>query len=152
MKIFRIAKKKYITDLSGEGARMYGGRWNRAGDGMLYFSENLSLCVLELLVHMDYQYFTEMYQFISLELPEKNLQSLKNFDLKTPEWRMNPPALITQDYGSGWLKNNENLALAVPSAVLPSEKNILINPLHADLSKCNVSFPQSLDIDARLYR
>lgn len=119
---------------------------------MLYFSENLSLCVLELLVHMDYQYFTEMYQFISLEIPQEKLQPLKNFSLKASQWRMNPPASITQEYGSHWLKNSKNLALVVPSAVLPSEKNILINPSHPDLSECTLTSPEALDIDARVYR
>ena len=58
MKIFRVAQHNFIQDLSGEGARLFGGRWNKKGDAMIYFSEHLSLCVLELLAHMDYQFIS----------------------------------------------------------------------------------------------
>ncbi len=76
VKIYRVAKKKFVRDLSGEGARLYGGRWNRKGSSMLYFSEHLSLCVLELLTRIDYEFLSEDYSFIEVEISEKSIDSI----------------------------------------------------------------------------
>ena len=47
MDVYRIGKNKYIKDLSGDGARLYGGRWNYQGYRVLYASESLALAILE---------------------------------------------------------------------------------------------------------
>jgi len=149
LKIYRIAKQKFINDLSGEGARLYGGRWNKKGSSMLYFSEHLSLCVLEMLVHTDQQLITNNYYFIEVEIPEENIKRLA--PKKTPKnWRSNNLISETQDFGANWLQRNKGLALRVPSAVLPNESNILINPHHKEFSKIKVIKVSELNLDARL--
>jgi len=50
--LYRIAKTRHIYDLTGAGARLYGGRWNHKGIGMIYTSETRSLASLEFLVHI----------------------------------------------------------------------------------------------------
>jgi len=150
LKLYRIAKEKFINDVSGEGARLYGGRWNKTGDAMLYCSEHLSLCVLEVLVHMDYQYFTDEYYFIEAEISEKDIFFLKEIKKINANWRNNPPVSQTQDYGSQWLEKSEKLALAVPSAVLPFEYNILVNPRHSRFTKIKFSKEKLLNLDARM--
>lgn len=150
MKLYRIAKKKFINDVSGEGARLYGGRWNKVGDAMLYSSEHLSLCVLEVLVHMDYQYFTDEYYFIEAEISEKDIFFLKDIEKVTTNWRNNPPLSQTQDYGSYWLEKSGQLAIAVPSAVLPFEYNILVNPRHPKFTGIKFSKEKRLSLDARM--
>jgi len=52
MTVYRIAKTKHIRNLSGTGARMHGGRWNRKGIGILYTSESRALATVEYLVHV----------------------------------------------------------------------------------------------------
>ena len=74
--IFRIAKTEYINDLSGEGARLFGGRWNKAGDAMVYFSENFSLCLLEIIVHVDYAKLPLDYSFIEVEIPDSVIKKI----------------------------------------------------------------------------
>lgn len=151
MKIFRIAKEKYISDLSGEGARLYGGRWNKPGYSMLYFSSNLSLSVLELLVHLDYRFINNTFRYIEIDLPDSiKLAKVPSTILKQ-DWRHNPPLVLTQNYGTDWLESTKNLALKVPSAVLPSEFNILLNPKHIDFKSITISKPYKLNLDARLF-
>ena len=149
MKIYRIAKQKFINDLTGEGARLYGGRWNKKGSAMLYFSEHLSLCVLEMLVHTDQQLITNNYYFIKLEISEKKIKSISESKLPF-NWRSNNLISETQDFGNNWLQNNKELALRIPSAVLPSESNILINPNHMEISKIKIIKTSELNLDARL--
>lgn len=151
MKIYRIAKKQYIKDLSGEGARLYGGRWNRRGDAMLYFSESLALATLEMLVHMDYQFVNNTFRYIEVALPDALISTLKSPSKVTSLWRENPPNSRTQDYGSKWLQANKSLGLRVPSAVLPNEFNMLINPSHQDFSKLKIVRSGQLDVDHRLF-
>tara|TARA_R110002124_G_scaffold287089_1_gene470239 strand:+ start:16463 stop:16921 length:459 start_codon:yes stop_codon:yes gene_type:complete len=151
LKIYRVAKKEYIDDLSGEGARLYGGRWNKEGDAMLYFSEHLSLCILEILVHLDFKYLDNDYAFIEVTVPDN---MVKTFDpkLSLPLWKANPFVSETQDFGSKWLNKKNELALSVPSAVLREERNILINPNHKDFSKLKIVKKQFLDLDSRVVK
>lgn len=150
LKIYRLAKNKFIHDLSGEGARLYGGRWNRKGDALLYFSENLSLCVLELLTRMSYEFITNDYSFLEAEVPSDLITSFSNPESIINNWRANPPISFTQDYGSEWLSANSDLGMSVPSAVLPSELNILINPNHTLFSKFKILKSGPLDLDKRI--
>lgn len=152
MKFYRIAKKEYLDDLSGEGARLYGGRWNKKGYSMLYFSESLSLALLEILVHLDFKYLTPDFGYIEVELPDTLIQpkvKVKNLD---SSWRNNPPPLTTQNYGSKWMESQKNVALLVPSAILPQQCNILINPRHKNSSKLKIVKRGLLDVDVRIFK
>lgn len=151
MKLYRIAKLKHLNDLSGQGARLYGGRWNKIGYNMLYCSTHLSLCVLEILVHMDYQYITEDYGFLEIEIPNDTKIEVVKPSILKQQWRHNPPLSFTQDYGTNWLNSQSSLSLKVPSAVLPNEFNVLINPNHQNFSKITVAKPSTLDIDSRVW-
>jgi RES domain-containing protein len=150
VKVFRLVKSSFLHDLSGEGARLYGGRWNRKGDALLYFSESLSLCVLELLTRIDYEFITEDYSFIEAEVPTSLIIEFSNPETITKNWRANPPISITQDYGSKWIKERLSLGISVPSAVLPNEHNILINPRHPSISKLKVLNREILNLDSRV--
>lgn len=151
MKIYRIAKKNYIKDLSGEGARLFGGRWNKRGYNMLYTSEHLSLCVLELLVHLDYQFINNDFGFIEIEIPDNIMIPKVKPSILKQDWRRNPPLSFIQDYGTNWLLSQKSLVLKVPSAVLPNESNILINPNHIQFSEIKIVRKGSLDIDSRVF-
>ena len=152
MRVYRITKTEYIEDLSGEGAKIYGGRWNRVGDPILYFAENLSLCMLEILVHVDFANLPLDYSYIELELPEDFIKAIKSVDFIQPNWRTEQAEIQLQMYGSNWLKKQESLAMKVPSAVLPKENNILINPFHKDFQHIKVIESGKMDFDPRLLR
>ena len=71
MLLYRIAKKKFVEDLSGYGARLYGGRWNDKGYSALYTSSSLSLAMCETLVHCDKSVVPQNMFFAELELPDE---------------------------------------------------------------------------------
>lgn len=142
---------QYINDLSGEGARLFGGRWNREGDGALYFCEHLSLCVLELLARINFEFLTFDYGYLEAEISATYFESVDNPSTISIEWRNNPHISATQDYGSNWLVNKENLGLVIPSAILPRERNIIINPLHKAFQKLKVLTVEPLNLDNRLH-
>ncbi|MEM7086329.1 MAG: RES family NAD+ phosphorylase [Bacteroidota bacterium] len=152
MKIYRVAKKKFVEDLSGEGARLYGGRWNKKGQSMLYFSEHLSLCVLELLTRIDYEFLSQDYAFIEVEISERSITTISDISAISKNWRADPPTSATIDFGSKWLSNSEDLAMYVPSAVLPRERNVLVNPNHLSASKLKILHQGPLELDPRMIR
>lgn len=136
--------------MSGEGARLYGGRWNKKGHNMLYCSQFLSLCVLELLVHMDFKFINRDFGFIELELPDELIATKSSKSILKQDWRHNPPLVATQEFGSNWLLSKSDLAIKIPSAVLPVEHNILINPNHQRFSDIKIIRKGLLDLDARV--
>jgi len=150
--VFRIAKQQHLNDLSGEGARLFGGRWNKRGTHMLYTSESLSLSVLELLVHADYQFIPQDFGYLQLEISDTTIISQVKPAILKQNWRHNPPLSFTQDYGSKWISSNKNLVLKVPSAVLPMTFNYLINPMHPDFESVKVIKKGVLELDSRIVK
>ena len=150
MRVYRIAKQNFINDLSGEGARIYGGRWNKVGYNMVYFSEHLSLCVLELLAHIDYKFVTNNFKYIEVNIPDELIKPKLKLEHLDTSWRATPPEQYTKQMGANWLTSQKSLAMIVPSAILPSENNILLNPKHNLYSKIKVIKISDLDIDSRV--
>ena len=152
MRIFRIAKTEYINDFSGEGSRLFGGRWNKVGEPVIYFSEHLSLCLLEVIVHVDYGKLPLDYSFVEVEIPDAFIKTVQSIDFIKPKWGTKEASGQLQLYGSKWLKKEESLALKVPSSVLEKEYNILVNPLHRDFKKFKIIVIDKMDFDPRLLR
>ena len=152
MNIYRITKTQYVNDLSGEGARLFGGRWNKAGDGMIYFSQNLSLCLLEIIVHVDYAALPLDYSFLEVEIPDSSIKNIQSIDFIEPKWSTEAAVNKLQMLGSSWLKKKESLAMRVPSAVMHQENNILVNPSHKDFGKLKIIKIGKMDFDPRLLR
>jgi len=150
--IYRITKTQYVNDLSGEGARLFGGRWNKPGDGMIYFSQNLSLCLLEIIVHVDYAALPLDYSFLEVEIPDSSIKNIQSIDFIEPKWSTEAAVNKLQMLGSSWLKKKESLAMRVPSAVMHHENNILVNPSHKDFGKLKIIKIGKMDFDPRLLR
>ena len=150
MTVYRIAKWQYLEDLSGQGARRYGGRWNQEGTDMLYTSSHLSLAVLELLANQVRRLVDDTYGFICLEIPETlSLRAIYNDDLEK-HWRISQYSDLTVRIGTKWIETQESLALVVPSAVLCQENNVLINPNHPSFSQIKINETGPLDLDGRI--
>jgi RES domain-containing protein len=151
MQIFRIATLAHRADaLSGEGARLYGGRWNPKGLPMVYTAATRSLAVLEMLVQD--QPLRASYAFIPIEIPARlAVVRLTTSDLPK-DWRKPEARMRLQAHGREWLARGDSAVLAVPSAVLPTEDNFLLNPQHADFSRLTARPPEKLDTDSCLLR
>ena len=147
MIVYRLASSKYARDISGEGASIYGGRWNPAGIKALYASQNISLCILEILVRTQKKINPPGYQLITIELPETDITTIKVSQLK-PGWKQHIE--YTQWIGEEFLKENKSLIMQVSSAIVERENNFLINPLHKDFKSVKITGIEALELDKRL--
>jgi len=148
MILYRIAKNEYIRDLNGTGARRYGGRWNKPGIPVLYTSEARSLALLELIVHFNSAAAIKLgYSFLSIEVDEQAIHHLPEDLQPNLLTQMNTLELskITEEYF--YPKNT--LALKVPSMLVPSEYNYLLNPAHPDYPSLKVLEIQPALLDQR---
>ncbi|MEP6615426.1 MAG: RES family NAD+ phosphorylase [Ginsengibacter sp.] len=149
MTVYRIANEAYKSDISGNGAALYGARWNSTGKRMLYVSEFISLCILESLVHFDRTFIPGEQYLIYISIPDsKNIQSVDAGRIKK-DWREN--AELTRWMGDQFIQANESIALKVPSAVVEQEYNFIINPLHPDFKKIKIIQTELLHLDKRLF-
>ncbi|MDQ6762902.1 MAG: RES family NAD+ phosphorylase [Bacteroidota bacterium] len=144
---YRLATPQYAADLSGEGASIYGGRWNPVGIKALYTSQSISLCILEILARTRVKNTPVDYQLITLEFPENLLTDIKIFQLKEG-WKSHVE--YTQWIGEEFLKDNKSLIMQVPSAIVERENNFILNPLHKDFSKVKIKETEALNLDKRL--
>ena len=150
--VYRICDSKYSDDLSGNGAKLYGGRWNSKGNTVIYCSGSKSLAVLELLVHTSINILPKQLRLITISVPEKiKIQdvSIKNLPGK---WKVYPSPFQNQILGDKWLKSKSTLILKIPSVIIPSEFNFLINPLHKDISSIKIVNKEIFEVDDRLYK
>ncbi|MEX0608086.1 MAG: RES domain-containing protein [Balneolaceae bacterium] len=152
MNLFRITRRKYAGDLTGEGARIHGGRWNRKGFNVLYTSEHESLATLELLAHTSIANIPEDLEMLEISIPDGipfDEVSIKDL----PEnWRVYPAPKKLADIGTDWIINRNKLLLKIPSVIIPSEFNVLINPAHPDFSRVSVKEISAFSFDDRLKR
>ncbi|MBI4545380.1 MAG: RES family NAD+ phosphorylase [Gemmatimonadetes bacterium] len=135
MRLWRLAPGLYAP-LSGEGARLAGGRWNSPGTAVVYASAHLSLAVLETLVHVDPADLPDGLLAYELEVPAALVEDLGAAELG-PAWRED--LRRTRALGDTWARHRRSLMLTVPSAVVPSERNLLVNPLHPAVGEVSVA-------------
>lgn len=147
---WRIVKPEFAHDaFSGRGARLYGGRWNPRGIAVVYTSATLSLATLELLVGTPRPQRLPEYSAFRCSVPGRLIEELDPGSL--PEtWRVYPAPPRLQQIGSEWATSLRSVALAVPSAVIESETNLLLNPAHPDFAKIEISEVRPLRFDLRL--
>jgi len=140
MKAWRVCRVAF-ADLSGEGARIYGGRWNSPGRPLVYTAENPALAVLEVRVHLDLEpdLIPDDYVLMEIDLGPAAVEDV-------PEL---PEAATT--VGDDWLTAMRSPILQVPSFVVPNSFNLLINPLHPDAAGISVRATQPFDFDKRLW-
>ena len=148
MIVYRITKAKYKNDISGMGAKLYGSRWNPTGVPVLYAAENISLAVLETLVHLEQFELPTEYWLLKIQLPGGvKISSIEISKLKK-NW-INDEA-YTQYIGTQFINNGQSLMIAVPSAVINEECNYLINPAHKDFTKIRIQSTREFNFDTRL--
>jgi RES domain-containing protein len=147
--LWRLTTKSTIKEaFDGEGAKLFGGRWNRKGTSVVYCAHALSLCVLETLVHTDSDLFPEFYSY-SVEA-ESELMVGKLARQLPADWRNTPAPELLQDRGNDWVKLGESVLLQVPSVVVEMESNYLLNPAHPDFSRLKIKEHGRFTFDPRL--
>lgn len=147
---WRLARARY-ADLTGEGARRYGGRWNSPGRAVVYLSEDAALPVLEVLVHLDLgpEFFPDDYVLMRIELGP--LAAVGD------DWIEEVPDLPPSEHdcrslGDGWLASARAPVLRVPSTIVPESRNLLLNPGHPLAERLSEPTNRPFAFDARLLR
>lgn len=147
---WRITKRKHQKiAFTGDGARRFGGRWNNPGIPVVYTAQSQSLAVLEMLVHLDSPQLLEQYVLFEVEIDSSLVTSVEPGSLPR-NWRDEPPPPQVQAIGDEWTTSGTSAALRVPSALLPSESNFLLNPRHGDFARLRIGRPIPFRFDARL--
>jgi RES domain-containing protein len=154
VRLWRLALGRH-HELDGEGARLYGGRWNSPGIPVVYAATHLSLALLEQLVHLSPERLPDAFRAFAIELPD---------DEPTETLKLSPPAsdpLACRRYGDTWAAALRSAALIVPSALIPAtlepagigteERNVVLNPRHASAAAWQV-VETAFRIDPRLKR
>lgn len=140
----RFAKSAF----SGEGARLYGGRWNRKGVPLVYTAASQSLAMLEMLVQDEP--LRARYVMIEVRIAKGiAIDRIKVEDLPS-DWRDITSRGKLQAIGTDWSRRQSAAVLAVPSAVIPAETNYLLNPLHPEFRRIKIGRPQKFETDLRL--
>lgn len=149
--VWRITTARFAaTAFSGEGARLYGGRWNPKGFEMVYTAESRSLALLEMLVQD--APLRARYLLVPAQLPDTvSLTHIDVADLPA-DWRRLDQRDALQRMGRDWLDRGDSAVLAVPSAVVPAERSYLLNPRHPDFARIIIGEPEALETDLRLTR
>ena len=149
--VWRLLTARFAQSaFSGEGARLYGGRWNRKGTSMVYTAGTQSLAMLEMLVQDEP--LRAHYVMIPATLP-KNLK-IERFrpDQLPADWRDPGAREQLQVIGTDWVRRRSSAVLAVPSVVIPTETNYLLNPLHPSFVRIAIGKPEEFVTDLRLIR
>jgi RES domain-containing protein len=131
--------------LSGEGARVYGGRWNPPGAAVVYASASRALAILEMFVHLTLEARTMRFVLCAIELPSR--ARLTRHDGERPPLAFG----ASQEIGRRWLQGGRTLALVVPSVIVPREANYVLNVSHAQFGRLAVR-QEHFSFDDRLWR
>jgi RES domain-containing protein len=149
---WRITKQKHSRSaFTGEGAKLYGGRWNSAGRPVIYAAESRALALAEILVHLESAMALSRYVLFPVEIEETYIAEIDP-DALPKNWRAEPAPKRLQILGDDWLASGKSAVLRVPSAIVPGEFNYLLNPVHSNFSKLLIHGPERFPIDKRLVR
>jgi RES domain-containing protein len=148
-RVWRIVKQRHAaTAFDGEGARLFGGRWNSPGTRMIYTSGTLSLAALETLVHLTPPVVFR-YVAIPVEWDDAVVETLPMSGMPA-DWTEEPPSTSTKVLGDRWVQESRSAVLKVPSVIIRAEPNYLLNPVHRDFRKLRIGKPVPFAFHPRL--
>lgn len=146
---WRLTKTKLIAGAwDGEGAKRSGGRWNSVGIAVVYTSGTLSLALVEILVHLP-SGILPAYSAVRVDFDESMVTAVGPGDLPT-NWRDYPPPPETKAIGDSWVARGSSLVLRVPSVIVPTEFNYILNPTHPAFADLTIGEPMPFPFDPRL--
>lgn len=151
LRVWRLVTARFVdTAFSGEGARRFGGRWNRKGVPLVYTASSQSLAMLEMLVQDEP--LRACYFMIPADIPADLKIDRITPDRLPVDWRDRTALEQLRTIGSDWAVQLSSAVLQVPSAVVPAEVNYLLNSKHADFAAISIGQPQELVTDLRLIK
>jgi len=150
MRVWRLCRRAHAAP-DGEGARRYGGRWNQRGTALVYTSASASLAVLEYLVHLDPEDAPPDLILVPADIaPAVVIRELRMAELPA-DWRSLPASDALARMGTSWARRLESAVLSVPSAVVPEERNYLLNPAHPQFREIAFGPARPFAFDPRMW-
>jgi len=151
MRVWRICQQRFVADaLEGTGGVHVWGRWHRMGHPIVYASTHASLAALEVLVHAEPLTAPDDLRLLAIEVPDDiKIESLDTKSLPK-DWRALPAPEALQSRGTAWLRSARSAGLLVPSAIIETERNLLLNPRHPDMKRVKVVENRPFSFDPRL--
>ena len=152
MRFWRICRRRYApASMTGEGARLYGGRWNSRGVRVVYASTSLALAAIETFVNLEPNLRPNDLVYIAGEVPDAMEILSVSLENLPANWRRSREESLRK-VGDAWIREGLTVALRVPSAAIRGEWNLLLNPAHAEFSKIRFEPPEPFEFDLRMFR
>lgn len=142
MRLWRLTRAAYAA-LNGEGARLYGGRWNSPGRAAVYAAAEAALAVLEVRVHLDLPFDLLPDDYVLL--------AIETGDARVEEGPAPGDSSACRAYGDRWLAEQRSALLRVPSVIVPESCDVLINPSHPDALRIHIVQSRPWTFDRRLF-
>jgi RES domain-containing protein len=151
MRIWRIAQRKYALDRLCAGSALYGGRWNPVGLPALYCGASIAICALEKFVHVGSAPLPPLV-LVAVDIPDQSKIFSPTASKLPSGWDELPTSVSAQTLGREWLERGDALAMRVPSAVLPEESNVILNPRHPDFQHVKLTIVRPFSFDQRMFK
>lgn len=148
MLVYRITKSNRASDISGLGASQFPGRWNKKGTPVLYTGESKEIALLEVIVHTPPMMSPDL-DILTIEIPNHSITELTPTNLPR-NWHLFPSPTILSEIGQRWIDDNKYLALKVPSSIVHTANNIILNCRHKDFDKVKIISQKKFSFDSRL--
>ena len=152
MRVWRLAKQAYTLDLTGQGNRRTGARWNSPGRPVVYTSAVLSLAVLETLVHTRPGLLPKDLAAVEIHIPDHlSVREIPLGDFPSG-WETGQRNDWFRQTGDAWLITAVDPCLKAPSVIVPEESNVMLNSLHPAISQVQIVAVRPFRLDPRLVK
>jgi RES domain-containing protein len=149
VRVHRILRERFSANpFDGEGSFRFGGRWSSLGQRVVYTSEHLSLAMLEYLAHLDEDDAPDDLVLATVEIPN-SVSRLQLNELPDRWWEYPAPEELAR-IGDNFVREAKAAILIVPSVIVPSEFNWILNPAHSDFNLIAPPVLQPFSFDSRL--
>jgi RES domain-containing protein len=153
LRVYRAFERKHeATAFSGEGARLYGGRWSSVGIAVVYTATTFSLALLEIMVNTSSARIPPDMVYAPIDIPDEIRLDVLDSTALPQNWFESPAPSECQLAGDSWIDRGATLGLVVPSAVARIDSNVLLNPAHPDFARIVVGKIDVMAIDQRFVR
>lgn len=150
LRLWRIVTGRHPV-WSGEGARLFGQRWNPPGLAAIYTGTSFAVCLVEMLVHANRKSPPSAARFVEAVVPDD--VSREELDrLSLPGWDDPRDTSVAQAFGRAWIESRRSALLFVPAVVTAGhDMNVVVNPDHPDTTRISVGPETAVALDRRFF-
>ncbi|RZK24240.1 MAG: RES domain-containing protein [Hymenobacter sp.] len=147
MEVFRISAPRYAQRLTASGV---ANRWNTAGQYIIYTAASASLACLENVVHRGAEGLQAPFKLMRLAIPDQLVVEEVPAAMLPADWQQVTSYPQCQEIGSAWYQLRRSAVLKVPSAIITSESNYLLNTSHPDFGQIALLDTEDFTFDPRI--